>query len=127
MTIDVRSVHFDLGEASRDYLDKKLERIGYAKDMIVDLIFVFTKEKDFKFEGTVNFRWGVQAHVEEHDFDADRRHRQAHGHARAEDHQGKGEGPGQASSARPGTAPRATAPVAAAGRGRPSLRNVRTS
>jgi putative sigma-54 modulation protein len=69
MTIDVRSVHFDLGEASRAYLDSKLERIGYAKDMIVDLIFVFMKEKDFKLEATANFRWGVQAHVEERDFE----------------------------------------------------------
>jgi putative sigma-54 modulation protein len=69
MTIDVRSVHFDLGEASRAYLDSKLERIGYAKDMIVDLIFLITKEKDFKLEATANFRWGVQAHVEEHDFE----------------------------------------------------------
>ena len=52
MTVDVRSVHFDLGETSRAYLDSKLERIGYAKDMIVDLIFVITKEKEFKLEVT---------------------------------------------------------------------------
>jgi putative sigma-54 modulation protein len=69
MTVDVRSVHFDLGEASKAYLDSKLERIGYAKDMIVDLIFIITKEKNFKLEATANFRWGVQAHVEERDFD----------------------------------------------------------
>jgi putative sigma-54 modulation protein len=69
MTIDVRSVHFDLGEASRAYLNEKLERIGYAKDMIVDLIVVITKDKDFKLEATASFRWGVQAHVEEHDFE----------------------------------------------------------
>jgi putative sigma-54 modulation protein len=69
MTVDVRSVHFDLSETSRAYLDSKLERIGYAKDMIVDLIFVLTKDKDFKVEATVNFRWGLQAHLEERDFD----------------------------------------------------------
>jgi putative sigma-54 modulation protein len=69
MTIDVRSVHFELSQRSRDYLDLKLVRIGYAKDMIVDLIFILTKEKDFKLEATVNFRWGVQAHVEERSFE----------------------------------------------------------
>lgn len=69
MTVDVRSVHFDLGETSREYLDKKLERIGYAKDLIIDLIFVFTKDKDFKFEVTANLRRGGQAHLEEHEFD----------------------------------------------------------
>ena len=67
MNIDVRSVHFDLSEKSKAYLDTKLERIGYAKDMIVDLLFVFTKDsKDFKCEVTVNFRWGLQAHLQEH-------------------------------------------------------------
>jgi putative sigma-54 modulation protein len=69
MTVDVRSVHFDLSETSRAYLDSKLERFGYAKDMIVDLIFVITKDKEFKLEATISFRWGVQAHVEERDFD----------------------------------------------------------
>lgn len=71
MNVDVRSVHFDLAPKSREYLDKKLERIDYAKDMIVDLIFVFTKDKDFKTEANVNFRWGSQAHLEEHDYTLD--------------------------------------------------------
>lgn len=69
MTIDVRSVHFDLSEANKAYLDKKLERIAYAKDLIVDLLFAFTKEKQFKCECTINFRWGASAHVQETDFD----------------------------------------------------------
>lgn len=68
MTVDVRSVHFDLAAKSREYLDKKLERIAYAKDMIVDLIFIFSRDADaFKLEATVNFRWGSNAHVEERD------------------------------------------------------------
>jgi putative sigma-54 modulation protein len=71
MTVDVRSVHFDLAPKSREYLDKKLERIAYAKDMIVDLIFVFTKDKEFQVEATVNFRWGTNAHVEDHDYSLD--------------------------------------------------------
>ena len=35
MTIDVRTVHFDLGEPTRTYLDKKLERIAYAKGFLM--------------------------------------------------------------------------------------------
>jgi len=69
MNIDVRSVHFDLGDASRSYLNKKLERIDFAKDHIIDLLFHFTKDKEFKCECTVNFRWGSQAHIEERDFE----------------------------------------------------------
>ncbi|MDP2792044.1 MAG: ribosome-associated translation inhibitor RaiA [Rectinemataceae bacterium] len=70
MKIDVRSVHFDLGETSSAYLNSKLERIEYARDMIVDLIFIFTKDaKNYKIEANVNFRWGIRAHVEEESFD----------------------------------------------------------
>lgn len=70
MKIDVRSVHFDLSEESKQYLATKVERIGYAKDMIVDLLFVFTKDsKNYKLEVTANFRWGVQAHLQETSFE----------------------------------------------------------
>jgi len=49
MKVDIRSVHFDLSEESKQYLMTKIERIGYAKDMIVDLLFVFTKDaKNYK-------------------------------------------------------------------------------
>ena len=61
MNIDVRSVHFDLSEESRQYLATRAERIGYAKDMIVDLLFVITKDsKNYKLEVTVNFRWAYR-------------------------------------------------------------------
>jgi len=69
MNIDVRAVHFELSEANRAYLDKKVERINYARDLIVDVLFSFTREKQFKCECTVNFRWGASAHVQESDFD----------------------------------------------------------
>jgi putative sigma-54 modulation protein len=70
MKVDVRSVHFDLSEESKNYLTTKIERIGYAKDMIVDLLFVFTKDaKKYNLEVTANFRWGIQAHLEESAFE----------------------------------------------------------
>ena len=70
MKVDIRSVHFELSEESKIYLTNKLERIGYAKDMIVDLLFVFTKDaKQYKVDVTANFRWGVQAHLQETSFE----------------------------------------------------------
>jgi len=69
MNVDIRAVHFDLGEPTKEYLNKKLERIDYAKDLIIDLLFAFTKEKQFQCECTINFRWGSSAHVQETDFD----------------------------------------------------------
>lgn len=69
MNVDVKAVHFELGEKTKQYVDKKLERIAYARDMITDLLFVFTKEKSFSLDCTVNFRWGVSTHVAETSFE----------------------------------------------------------
>jgi putative sigma-54 modulation protein len=69
MNVDVRAVHFELYEKTREYLDKKLERLAYAKDLVVDVLFVFTKEKNFKCEVTINFRWGASAHLVEEDYE----------------------------------------------------------
>jgi len=69
MNIDVKAVHFTLREGTREYLDKKIERIPNAENMIIDLLFTFTKEKDFSVEATVNFRWGVSVHVADRDFE----------------------------------------------------------
>lgn len=69
MNIDVKAVHFTLREGPREYLDKKIARIPNAENMLVDLLFTFTKEKDFAAEATVNFRWGVSVHVKETDFE----------------------------------------------------------
>jgi putative sigma-54 modulation protein len=69
MNFDVKAVHFTLSEDTREYLSKKIGRIHNAENMIVDLKFTFTKDKDFAAETTVNFRWGVSIHLKEHDFD----------------------------------------------------------
>jgi len=69
MNTDIKSVHFTMNDDVRDYLNKKIERIHNAENMIVDLIITIKKEKDFDAEATVNFRWGVSVHVKEADFD----------------------------------------------------------
>ncbi len=69
MNIEVKAVHFSIREESREYLDKKIKRIPNAENMIVDLLFTFTKEKLFKAVCTVNFRWGLSTHVSEEDYE----------------------------------------------------------
>ncbi len=56
-------------EEAREYLDKKIARIPNAENMIIDLLFTFTKDKQFKSECTVNFRWGLTVHVSDSDFE----------------------------------------------------------
>jgi len=69
MNLDIKAVHFSLHEDAKEYLNKKIERIRNAENMIVDLIITIKKEKDFDAEATVNFRWGVSIHVKEADFE----------------------------------------------------------
>lgn len=68
MNIEVKAIHFAMRDDAREYLDRKITRIHNAENMIVDLLFTLTKDKkDFTAEATVNFRWGVSAHVKEQD------------------------------------------------------------
>ena len=69
MNTDIKALHFTMHEDAKEYLNKKIERIHNAENMIVDLLITIKKEKDFDAEATVNFRWGVSIHVKENDFD----------------------------------------------------------
>lgn len=69
MNINVQDVKFSLDEEQKEFLDKKLERIKYAEDLITDLLLVIKYDKKFQFDCTVNFRWGSNAHVSSDDFD----------------------------------------------------------
>jgi putative sigma-54 modulation protein len=69
MNTEIKALHFTLHDDTKEYLQKKIERIHNAENMIVDLLITFKKEKDFDVEATVNFRWGVSVHVKEADFD----------------------------------------------------------
>jgi len=69
MNTEIKAVHFTLNDDAKEYLDKKISRIHYAENMIVDLMITLTKGKDFEAKATVNFRWGVSIHVTENDFE----------------------------------------------------------
>jgi putative sigma-54 modulation protein len=69
MNTEIKAVHFSLGDETKEYLEKKITRIHNAENMIVDLLFTLTRDKDFSAEVTVNFRWGVSIHLKENDFE----------------------------------------------------------
>ena len=69
MNTEIKAVHFSLDNETREYLEKKIDRIHNAENIIIDLLFTITKSKDFSAEVTVNFRWGVSAHLKENDFE----------------------------------------------------------
>ena len=69
MNTEIKTLRFNLHDDAKEYLNKKIERIHNAENMIVDLLITIKKEKDFEAEATVNFRWGVSVHVKEKDFE----------------------------------------------------------
>jgi len=69
MNTEIKAVHFSLKDETRELIQKKIDRIPNAENMIVDLLFTITKEKDFSAEVLVNFRWGVSIHLKENDFE----------------------------------------------------------
>jgi putative sigma-54 modulation protein len=70
MNTEVKAIHFTLGDDGKEYIDKKISRIHNAENMIIDLIIKISKDSNvFVAEANVNFKWGVSAHVKEHDFD----------------------------------------------------------
>ena len=69
MNTEIKAVHFSLSSETREYLEKKIARLHNAENMIIDLLFTLTKEKNFSAEVTVNFRWGVSSHLKEQDFE----------------------------------------------------------
>ncbi|MEW5815157.1 MAG: ribosome-associated translation inhibitor RaiA [Spirochaetota bacterium] len=70
MNIDIKSVHFEISDELKDFIDKKLHRIDYAKDLIVDLLLTLTKEKmRYKLEANINFRWNYSSHIKVTSFD----------------------------------------------------------
>jgi putative sigma-54 modulation protein len=72
MKVEIKGIHLEVTDRIRGYLDAKLPRLDFAKDLIIDLLISLTKEKNlFKAEATVNFRWGSSRHVGVEGFDLD--------------------------------------------------------
>ena len=69
MNIEIRGVHYNVSDEEKQTIEKKLHRIDFIKDKIIDIIFSITKEKkEFKLEVSIYFKWGTDAHLHVHDF-----------------------------------------------------------
>jgi putative sigma-54 modulation protein len=70
MNLEIKGVHLEIQDSVHEYVDKKLARIEFARDSIVDLILTFTQERsEYKLEANINFRWGHSIHVGADSFD----------------------------------------------------------
>jgi putative sigma-54 modulation protein len=70
MNTEIKGIHLEVNDRIKDYVDKKMPRLEFAKDLIVDFLMSFAKEKNqYKLEATINFRWSSSVHVHVDGFD----------------------------------------------------------
>ncbi len=64
MNVEIKGIHLEVTERIRQYIDTKMPRLDFAKDLVVDFLLNLTREKNlFKVDATINFRWGTATHV----------------------------------------------------------------
>ena len=70
MNTEIKGSHVEITDQIRDYIGKKMPRLDFAKDYVIDLLFHFSQEKSqYKLEANINFRWGSAIHVGADSFD----------------------------------------------------------
>lgn len=70
MNVEIKGVHHDVDEETKELINKKLRRLEHVSELIVDLIITITLEKQrYKIEATINFRWGNSSHIRVAGFD----------------------------------------------------------
>ncbi len=64
MNLEVKGVHFDVDDQTKEMIDKKLKRLSFAEDYIIDQLFTLTRSKNgYTCESNTNFKWGSSAHI----------------------------------------------------------------
>jgi putative sigma-54 modulation protein len=70
MNLEIKGAHVEITDKIRSYIDKKMPRLDFAKDSLIDLLLHFSQEKSlYRLEANLNFRWGHSMHVGEDSFD----------------------------------------------------------
>lgn len=65
MTTEVKWVHCEVNENVGRYIDRKVERLGFARELIVEMPISIKKGKKagYDLETTVHFRWGKSTRI----------------------------------------------------------------
>jgi putative sigma-54 modulation protein len=70
MNIDIKGVHVEITEQIREYIGKKLPRLDFVAEYIIDLLVILSQEgSQYSLEATINFRWGNSNHMRVQSFD----------------------------------------------------------
>ena len=69
MNTTINAIGFTLDQDQQDLINKKVERVKYADELIQSCAIKVKEDKKYYFDATVNFRWGATAHVEADEYD----------------------------------------------------------
>ncbi len=70
MNIEINGVHVEITDKVKEYIAKKMHRIDFVSEHIIDLLFFISQEKSqYNLEANMNFRWGNSNHVKAKSFD----------------------------------------------------------
>ena len=61
MNLDIRGIHYNVSDATREFFGKKLQKLSFAESFIHDLTITVTRERvgqGFKLDGKLHFAWG---------------------------------------------------------------------
>ncbi len=60
MNLEIKGIHYHISDATHEFIEKKLQRIDFSKEYLVDVAITVTKESHgYKVDGKAHFRWGT--------------------------------------------------------------------
>jgi putative sigma-54 modulation protein len=70
MELEIKGVHFDLQDETRELISAKLEKLEFARDYIVDLNFTLTRDNtEFICEVKLHLSWGHTSVIKVRSYD----------------------------------------------------------
>lgn len=70
MNLDLKGVHFDIDEQTKEHIQKKVDKLKFVDSYIIDLHITITKGKNnYVLESNIHFRWGELFHIKVTEFD----------------------------------------------------------
>lgn len=59
MNLEIKGIHYHISDTTHEFIEKKLQRIDFAKEYLVDVAVTVTKESHgYTVDGKAHFRWG---------------------------------------------------------------------
>jgi putative sigma-54 modulation protein len=70
MELEIKAVHFDVKDETREFIEAKLEKLEFASEYIVDLAFTLTRDSsEYEVEVKLHLKWGHQSVIKTRAYD----------------------------------------------------------